>query len=380
MKTDSVLILTMTGDSHTRSVEWLLNKRGIPTYLWFNSDFPKCATGSVHIEKNELNVLLNSSEGSFKSDGDVIFWYRRSTEPNFSEGLHPSDLPVAIRETAGFFESLYSSIDHLARFSVNPMSGMIQARSKSLQLKFAVESGLRIPTTLISNSPDEIEQFYLRNDKSIIIKSFSSPSWASSSRSYYAYTTKVSGDVIRNRSSLSASPEIYQALIQKKYEVRAFFMGRTYVAVNLESQNLSRSMTDWRAAGTANLQARSVKLPDHVVNGCLEFMNKIGIVTGSFDFAVTPDDEYVFFEVNEQGQFLWIEECCPELPVLQMFCDFLVSKNPDFVWNDRRNENETFAEFKASGRWEEKIQIEATNHVMVERRPYTEKEELKIPA
>ena len=36
-------------------------------------------------------------------------------------------------------------------------------------------------------------------------------------------------------------------------------------------------------------------------------MRKMGLVFCALDFIVTQDDEYVFLEVNEQGQFLWIE-------------------------------------------------------------------------
>lgn len=32
-------------------------------------------------------------------------------------------------------------------------------------------------------------------------------------------------------------------------------------------------------------------------------MRKLGIIFGCFDFIVTPDEEYVFLEVNPMGQF-----------------------------------------------------------------------------
>lgn len=54
-------------------------------------------------------------------------------------------------------------------------------------------------------------------------------------------------------------------------------------------------------------------------------MRQLGIVFGCFDFIITPDDEYIFLEVNEMGQFLWIEEILPELKLLDKFCEFLVS-------------------------------------------------------
>ncbi|MBA3537169.1 MAG: hypothetical protein H0T84_11265 [Tatlockia sp.] len=51
-------------------------------------------------------------------------------------------------------------------------------------------------------------------------------------------------------------------------------------------------------------------------------MKEIGVVFGCFDFIVTPDDEIIFLELNEQGQFLWVEEILPELCYMDMFAEF----------------------------------------------------------
>ena len=56
-------------------------------------------------------------------------------------------------------------------------------------------------------------------------------------------------------------------------------------------------------------------------------MHRLGIVFGSFDFIVTPDDEYVFLEVNEQGQFLWIEEYNASFHMLDLFVHFLIHRS-----------------------------------------------------
>jgi hypothetical protein len=61
-------------------------------------------------------------------------------------------------------------------------------------------------------------------------------------------------------------------------------------------------------------------------------MKEIGVVFGCFDFIVTPDDEIIFLELNEQGQFLWVEEILPELCYMDMFAEFLIHKNFDFSW------------------------------------------------
>ena len=56
------------------------------------------------------------------------------------------------------------------------------------------------------------------------------------------------------------------------------------------------------------------------------------LVAGAFDFIVTPDDEWVYLEVNEAGQFIFVEQWCPELTLFDAFCAFVESGDPDFVY------------------------------------------------
>jgi glutathione synthase/RimK-type ligase-like ATP-grasp enzyme len=39
-------------------------------------------------------------------------------------------------------------------------------------------------------------------------------------------------------------------------------------------------------------------------------MRRLGLEYGAIDLRLTPDGEYVFFEVNPAGQFLFVEHAC----------------------------------------------------------------------
>jgi hypothetical protein len=73
-------------------------------------------------------------------------------------------------------------------------------------------------------------------------------------------------------------------------------------------------------------------LPERVERACLELLRRLGLVFGCFDFIVTPEGGHVFLEVNSAGQFLWVEEASPEIPMLAPFVDFLLAKEPGFEW------------------------------------------------
>jgi len=50
---------------------------------------------------------------------------------------------------------------------------------------------------------------------------------------------------------------------------------------------------------------------------------------------VIPDGRSVFLEVNESGQFLFIERYAG-IPLLDAFSEFLLQAGPDFAWNADR--------------------------------------------
>jgi hypothetical protein len=53
--------------------------------------------------------------------------------------------------------------------------------------------------------------------------------------------------------------------------------------------------------------------------------------------VVTPDGDTLFLEVNQMGQFLFVERMAG-IPLLDAFCDFLIQGTPSFKWPRDRPE------------------------------------------
>ena len=121
----------------------------------------------------------------------------------------------------------------------------------------------------------------------------------------------------------------------KKYELRITCFGDYLVAAKLNSQSHESGKIDWRAISEGELSIEPYTLPPRLENQIRAFMRKLGLVFGSLDFIVTPEDEYIFLEVNEQGQFLWIEEYNLDFKMLDIFVNFLLSRSREFEWNPR---------------------------------------------
>jgi hypothetical protein len=145
------------------------------------------------------------------------------------------------------------------------------------------------------------------------------------------YTSRISAGELPGDDVLKLCPGIFQAYIPKAYEIRVTCMGGDAIAARLGSQETEQGRVDWRLAPLGEMSISPIELPFAVKYRCQEMLKRLGLVFGCFDFIVTPNEEHVFLEVNQMGQFLWIEEVSPEIPLLQVFTEFLLSRDPNFI-------------------------------------------------
>ncbi len=132
-------------------------------------------------------------------------------------------------------------------------------------------------------------------------------------------------------------PGIFQEQISKKYELRVTCFGDYIVGAKLKTSKNQELVDDWRALATEQVHVEPYILPERLKQQIRFLMRELGIVFGCLDFIVTPDDDYIFLEVNEQGQFLFLEDCCEDLPMLDTFVCFLMQQTIDFHWIKRHN-------------------------------------------
>lgn len=157
-------------------------------------------------------------------------------------------------------------------------------------------------------------------------------SWIGKDFLRLTYTREITKKQLPSDEVLQITPGIFQKKIDKAYELRINFFGDHAITAKLNSQEHAQGKMDWRYAPISELKIEEFELPESIYQKCKSFMKKFGIVFGCFDFIVTPDNEYYFLEVNEQGQFLWIEDVNPEIKLLDAFTDFLIAGSRDFTW------------------------------------------------
>jgi glutathione synthase/RimK-type ligase-like ATP-grasp enzyme len=339
----TVLIASKLGDAHARSVKVALESLGVETVCWFGADFPHRDTISADISNQEaLSTKLSAVEGFIVNSATAI-WYRRCKLPSLSDdhcpiSLNDDDRRYAEREIVAAYRGYWHLLAN-SGFWVNPLASSERCRHKMLQLNVAKQVGLLIPKTKISNSPEDIRKFLQAGfGKTFIYKPFYSAYWKlDEGGSARLPTTDISIEQLPSDGVLRLTPGIFQEKIDKKYEVRATFMGQSCVAIRINSQQNLEAKTDWRKADLGDLDIAIHELPVEIYDACVKMMRSLGIVFGCFDFIVTYDEDYVFLEVNEAGQFLWIEHLLPDVPLLDMMCQFLINGSSDFVYKSHQN-------------------------------------------
>ncbi len=213
-------------------------------------------------------------------------------------------------------------------FWVNRPEAALRAGRKILQHRLALQAGLLVPETLYSNDADAIRAFIQKHRNEAVYKTFYSVTWQDEETHWLTYTSRLSQEDLVADEILRTTPGIFQTIVPKAYELRVTFIGKRPFAAKILSQETSGGQLDWRKS-YAELKMEPHELSPAIAERCWNLMQALGIVFGCFDLIVTPQGDHVFLEVNEMGQFLFVEHLTG-MPFLDAFCTFLLAGSSDF--------------------------------------------------
>ncbi len=330
-----VLIATNPTDSDSFLVQEALRRKGIHSGLAHLPDFPSRSTASLHLgpcADEDRWYLIGQRDHSPPLLPDTL-WWRRPERPVIPLDVHPEDREFVRQEAAKFIVGLWYHLPP-STICVNSPVHAVAADRKPYQLRIAREVGFSIPPTLFSNDPAEIRMAVRKWGGQAIYKSFGSINnfwWDSERQRILAlFTTALDENSLPDDDTLSLTPGIYQPRLLKAFELRITVFGSTVFGTKILSQEQERSQIDWRN-GQHALRYEPVEIEPNLRKLCLSMLRRLGLLMGCFDFVVTPEGDVVFLEVNESGQFLWLE-MASGAPLLDAFSDFLIHPRAGFRW------------------------------------------------
>lgn len=328
-----VLIATRVMDEHAITIECALVKKGHSAHRWHGADFPSLQTVHCTIcPEQDLSTHIQGP-GIDISDFDfTTIWWRRPAKPVAPTAwLHPDDVPAATRESEDFWLSFPHLFDSGATW-INHWESRSRVNNKVVQLREAKKIGLHIPKSLFGNNAGAIRDFIRDTPEGVIYKTFFPMRWIEDLSIAKISTTPIAASALPSDKVLQLTPGIFQRRIEKSHEIRVTFMGDTYFAMKINSQADPRGVEDFRRIPTGYLDAAPCVLPKEIADKCRQLMRGFNILFCSIDFIVDTNGNYVFLEINEQGQFIWMEQLCPELPILDAFTDFLCFPTREFAY------------------------------------------------
>lgn len=306
-----VLVLTNTRDESAGPVAGHLHSIHQPFVRFDTEKFPEedlvsvsldgeNKTGSIHCSGVEVDIA------SIKS-----IWWRRPTKARQQSAIHPGYMEFIRDESEIALWSFYSLFSDVFWMNHPLIGSRLLEHNKIYQLKVASTLGLKTPRTLVSNNPEDILSFVQNEGGSAAIKILKGNFFSrdGEEKNLFVFTQRISEDLAKKHfNELQMAPVMIQQYVQKAIELRVTIVGEKVFACAIHSQESERTRDDWRRYDFANVKHEIHILPKPIEEKLITLLRFWGLAYGACDLILTPDGEYVFLEINANGQWYWIEQ------------------------------------------------------------------------
>lgn len=266
----------------------------------------------AHLEVRSKTCHMNSVSS---------VWYRRPVSPRVRSELSDERAGWAIGEAREVLEAIWRA--HQSLLWVNHPDRNLAASSKPEQIAFASSAGFPVPDTLLTNDSDEVREFSTAHREGIICKPLRNGRLPIEGSERLFFTSLLDDGAIQTLGEqLGPEPYLFQGLIEKQHDVRVTVIGDEAFGARIESQRSGSSRIDWRRGEPESLHHEILELPEDVSKRCVDLVKRYGLQFGAIDLAVDHDGRYVFFELNPNGQWAWIEQTTG-LPLRSRLADLL---------------------------------------------------------
>jgi glutathione synthase/RimK-type ligase-like ATP-grasp enzyme len=250
-------------------------------------------------------------------------WFRRPQSAELPAGCSAEEVSFARKEWQHVLRCVYHKLRN--RRWLNDPDQIARAEDKPEQLEVAGSLGLRIPRSIVTNDPLAAISFFDDIDGEVIYKQLSGYFYLDriEGRGYSIYTNVISRkDLLDRADSIRLAPCLLQEYVDKSKELRVTIVGTTIFATEIDSQASERSRVDWRHYDIPNTPYRQVEIPSMVGTRLIALLKHFSLSFGCIDMIVTPTGEYVFLELNANGQWQWIEKLTGQ-PISMEIAKFL---------------------------------------------------------
>jgi len=167
-----VIVFAYAKENHTSPVKWALEQAGYYVACWGGLSWTEQQQASLFLDAQTKMDL-----GPFTVEPGDAVWIRRPDHPAHNPNVSEADRKFAEMEYRSFYHSIAYTLETLPVWCVNKFSAARFIHNKAVQLQLARASGLRVPETLLSNTPGRIREFVAHSPGRTIGKGFTPHVW-----------------------------------------------------------------------------------------------------------------------------------------------------------------------------------------------------------
>jgi glutathione synthase/RimK-type ligase-like ATP-grasp enzyme len=287
-----IVIISFGTDLHARAVRRALVRTGERVEI---VDVAALGAGD-HLtfgEGSQLEAIWTRANGAqIDLSSARAIWHRRIANPTVPTCAAEHEQHFAIAQWQTLLLGMLEALP--VRMINRPLAD--RYLEKPYQLAIARQLGLRIPHTTITSRADTARAFATARGNNIVHK----PLTGSGAR--MLATRRFDDASIAALDQLALAPEIFQEAICGGRELRITMVGpRIFAAEFRPGAGIVDGRTDLETT------YREHHLPASVEEQLHALMARFGLVYATIDMKLTDAGDYVFLELNPQGQFLYIE-------------------------------------------------------------------------
>jgi glutathione synthase/RimK-type ligase-like ATP-grasp enzyme len=293
-----VVCITHSNDYYTVDiVQQELEKRGVPFFRFNSDDFAV----RYQIDYSLHQYCLSAGGETIRDSQISAVWYRKLWDLKVPEALDPAYQPVFTKEYQTFRQLFFNALQKVPWMNPMPADHFVNG-DKLLQLREAHAAGLAVPASLFTNDPVAIRDFFKRCNNDVVVKLHNALSKSMKGDGAFFPTTRLTAGDLGQVDQLAYCPMIFQEYIPKAYELRVTYVDGECFTGKIP-HTTANTPTDWRTMTSSTLQWQHYDLPLPIQQKIGVLMQRLGLIFGAIDIIRHTNGDYVFLEVNPQGEW-----------------------------------------------------------------------------
>lgn len=203
-------------------------------------------------------------------------------------------------------EALEGFLAHVpaAMWMNHPVNNVL-ASHKMEQLTRARAHGLAVPRTLVTQSPSALRAFWNETSGRVIAKPLAGGFLERSDGQHTSiYTVRVRAEQLEDP-AIHRCPTLFQEEIAKAFDVRLTVIDDRITAVALYRDD--KSEPDVRRDNMSGVRYEVISVPGEIDAALRRLLRSYSLRFAAVDFGVATDGSWVFFEINPNGQWAWMD-------------------------------------------------------------------------